>query len=59
MQITPDVPMSRWRLRPRDGRPRALVEHAAQRMWRWRVELALIYLIVTITVLLLASAGVI
>lgn len=46
-----------WRLRPRDGQARALVEHIAQRLWRWRIELALAYIVVAVTLAALFWAG--
>jgi hypothetical protein len=38
------------RLRPRDGEPRCIVEFAAQWLWRWRVELFLLYLVLMVTI---------
>lgn len=38
------------RLRPRDGEPRCLIELVAQWLWRWRVELFLLYIAVMLTI---------
>lgn len=47
-----------WRLRPRDGQARALVEHIAQKLWKWRIELALIYIALALTGAILYGIGV-
>jgi hypothetical protein len=38
------------RLRPRDGEPRCLIELFAQWLWRWRIELFLVYIVVMVTI---------
>lgn len=57
MQLTPDVPLRDWRLRPRDGDPRALIEKLAQQAWRYRIEAALVFIAVMVTLTFLIDAG--
>jgi hypothetical protein len=50
-----DLPLRRpenaegWKLRPRHGRPRCVIEVIVQWVWRWRVEIMLAYLIAATT----------
>jgi hypothetical protein len=47
------------RYRPRHGEARDLVECFLQILWRWRVELALAYIVATISVALLSLLGIV